>query len=269
MGYGNLSNHKRAKMYKEKSRLIGRDILEIELLDGDRVKLLHVLDKDDTGGIEIPSFITDFRVNEFKLAGCDGDVMGVSCFSRCKYSSVHIDNSNNIKLDASNLFAQMDSVDLRVTFSNPQNIVNMRNMFNGCIHLINLDIGSIDTSNVEDMSGLFYNCSSIRSIDISRLDTSNVKDMSKMFAYCKELRGIDLSNLDTSKVEDMRCMFGFCSSIRSIDISMLNTSSVRDMGKMFINCRLLDNLKVLGIDISNVINMDKMYDMCKSLKELR
>ena len=75
-----VSNHEMAKRYEAKSRLIGKDILDYRLLEDDRVELIEVLDKEDTGKIVIPSFITD--LNKYDK--------GNFLFKGCKYSEIYI-----------------------------------------------------------------------------------------------------------------------------------------------------------------------------------
>ena len=63
-----ISNHELARRYKEKSRLIGKDTLELELVSNDGVVLLGVKDKDNDGRLEIPRFITSIQAGA--LCGC-------------------------------------------------------------------------------------------------------------------------------------------------------------------------------------------------------
>ena len=58
-----LSNHDMAKIYDKKQRLVG-ELLRYELLDDARVLLIDVLDKENSGRLVIPSFITDIRYRE-------------------------------------------------------------------------------------------------------------------------------------------------------------------------------------------------------------
>ena len=55
------TNHELARRYAEKQMIVG-ERLRFKLLDNDRVTLTDVLDKSNTGRIEIPSFITDITI---------------------------------------------------------------------------------------------------------------------------------------------------------------------------------------------------------------
>lgn len=264
MSYSNLSNHERAKMYKEKSRLIGRDILEIELLDGDRVKLIDVKDKDSSGSIEIPSFITEYYSGDIIVEDTKGRIVNKkeSCFSLCKFREIFIDNSSDVRLDASSLCAMMRSDKLKLRFSNPDKVINMNNLFYECSDLKELDVSGLDTRNVTDMSNMFYGCCKLKELDVSRFNTSSVEDMSGMFCCCKSLELLDLSNFDTHKVINMSRMFMICKMLKRLDISGFNTRYVNNMSKMFSVCANLKEIVLNGIDTSLVTDMSWMFYLC-------
>lgn len=77
-----LSNHELAEIYNKKQMLIG-NILEYELLDGDKVELVDVRDKENSGKLVIPSFITSYRIK--RIGG-----YSYSPLSFCKFSDVYI-----------------------------------------------------------------------------------------------------------------------------------------------------------------------------------
>ena len=101
-----MSRHEQAKVYKEKERLLGVEVLKIELLDDDRVKLIEVLDKNSDGKIVIPKFITNYQ--SYGLWG------GV--FKGCHYTDLYIDNE--YKIDIGYLCANMESKEIRIRFKN-------------------------------------------------------------------------------------------------------------------------------------------------------
>ena len=87
------------------------------------------------------------------------------------------------------------SVNDLISYSDTENVTNMKSMFSGCR---NLTIGpQINTSNVTNMSYMFQLCSKLKSI---KLDTRNVTDMTSMCEYCNLLETIDITHMKiTSK----------------------------------------------------------------------
>ena len=86
---GELSNRDMAKIYDKKQRLVG-ELLRYELLEDDRVLLIDVLDKENSGRLVIPRFITDIRYRELPFYGENGYAL-----KGCKYREVYIDNSGD------------------------------------------------------------------------------------------------------------------------------------------------------------------------------
>ena len=111
-----LSNHELANRYEAKQRLIGKRLLDFELMDNDRVVLKAVLDKEDTGRLVIPSFITDIKKQSYENKGV---------LAGCKYSDIYIDNQDGVKLSINSLCANMESVELRLRINNAKDIVDM------------------------------------------------------------------------------------------------------------------------------------------------
>lgn len=259
-----FTNHDLAKAYISKCKLFGvNNIFEYELLDNDRVKLISVLDKDNNGRLELPSFITDIGRSMSR-----GDDNFYGPLAGCKYSEIYVMNNIGKRFDAGNLCSGMRSKKLKIEFKYPKCVTNMCFMFSGCRDLEVLDVSKLDTSNVEDMSWLFNRCNSLKSVDISNFDTKRVTNMRGMFAYCKTLKRIDLNSINTKEVVDMSYMFYECSSLNKIDIDKLNTSKVVDMIGMFSDCESLELLYINGWDTRNVKNMSSMFYNCMNLKEL-
>ena len=157
----------------------------------------------------------------------------------------------------------LTSLDLR-NF-NTSNVINMSNMFYGCIELTELKgLDSFNTSNVTDMRYMFYNCIGLESLDgLSSFNTSNVTNMSSMFYGCSGLGSLDgLSNFNTSKVTDMSSMFAGCSGLGSLDLSSFDTSKVKYMSSMFSSCSGLESLKLSSFDMSKVNSFNNMFDGC-------
>ena len=250
-----LSNHEMAKRYKEKSKLIGKDILDIKLLENDRVELVEVLDKEDTGRLVIPSFITD--ISDY-----------IPLYD-CKYTEVYIDNKIGVWLNISALCAGMDSIELKLGIRYPEYITDMSYLFRKCTELAKVDLGGMDIRNVKDIKNMFEDCIRLNDIDISGLNISNVIDMSDIFNGCISLKGVKLSGLDTSKVEDMSKMFIWCERLRKLDLCSFKTPMVKDMAQMFRECYRLKSVDISGSILKKDVNTVRMFEHCIVLNDIK
>ena len=258
-----LNNHELAKRYKEKSKLIGKDILKLKLLSRNRVELVEVLDKEDTGRLVIPSFITDIHWH------MDNGILIDNALMDCKFSEVYVDNNRDINLKG--LCANMGSDKLKVGVRDISKITGMSNMFDGCIFLTHLDISGLSGENrVRDMGSMFNACGRLSSINFGGLDTSKVKDMSNMFSGCAnlELSSEDLRVLNTSNVKFMDGMFSNNLNLRSIDMSLLNTRKVESMSRLFNGCTELEYINIDGVDMTRVKDCIYMFAFCEQLKNI-
>lgn len=96
---------------------------------------------------------------------------------------------------------------------------SMKQMFDGCHHVKELNVSSFNTSNVETMQGMFNECHTLTYLDVSNFDTSKVENMSSMFNYCAFLEELDLRNFDVRNVKDMHWMFLGCMHLKRILVS--------------------------------------------------
>lgn len=147
-----MSNKDKALKFMRKERLLGVCTLDFVIAEGDRVVLLDVLDKENGGILEIPSFITDIFGSP--LVGC-------------KFSEVHINNQDYKEFNAFELCSGMLSKRLKLVFKNPMNVIGMSYMFYNCKLLEELDIRGIDMSNVKDIRGMFTGCDRLKNIKCS------------------------------------------------------------------------------------------------------
>lgn len=145
---------------------------------------------------------------------------------------------------------------------------NMREMFDDCGKLVELDVSGFDTGQVTDMSYMFSGCVSLTQLDISGFDTSFVMDMRGMFSHCKGIAQLDVSNFDTSQVMNMADMFHGCKSLTQLDVSGFDTSQVTDMSDMFMECTGLERLDVGGFDTGQVTGMSGMFACCERVLQL-
>ena len=153
-------------------------------------------------------------------------------------------------------------------------VESMRALFQNCLKLQYVDVGSWDTSNVVDMSYMFNVCKQLNNINLSSFDTSNVSNMSFMFNACTSLTELDVSNFNTSNVTNMSYMFASNSSDGNMQLQSIvgiedfDTSNVTNMLAMFQRCNMLTSLNLSGWNVSNVTNVGSMFQYCGSLTNL-
>ena len=153
------------------------------------------------------------------------------------------------------------SVYYLISYSDTENVIEMKNMFSKCNNLTTIPL--LNTSNVSTMNQMFYNCKKLQTIP--QLDTSNVTDMGYMFYACTKLQTIP--QLNTSNVTNMTNMFYGCNELESIP--QLDTSNVTNMVNMFNGCYNLQTIDITSMDkITSTSNSSSMCRSCYSLTKL-
>lgn len=246
-----MTNHEACDIYLRKSKLLDKGAMELAKLSDDRVKLIDIVDKEDSGRIIIPSFVTD---------------IGIAAFGGCRLSEVVIDNKQEMKLN--NAFGDMESTRLRVILNNPGNIIEMQYSFLHCDNLTELSVESKDkkskTNKLCSLRGAFRGCKRLKHINLECIDTSNVTDMESAFSSCEGLESIDLSSFNTEKVKNMAAMFWGCSSLKQLDLSNFNTENVERIDWMFYWCT---NLEVIRhkFNTKSVKYVERIFGGCDKL----
>jgi len=148
-------------------------------------------------------------------------------------------------------------------------IKSLRNLFENCECIEEINVINCVRRNIEDTSFMFYGCSSLRRLDITRLKTDCVKNMNCMFYGCCLLREINVSFLRTNNVTNMEGMFKCCSALENLNVSNFNTAHVTNFSEMFYEDKSLNNLNVSNFVINNAKFFDKMFYKCSSLGNLK
>lgn len=264
-----MSNHERYKKQLMKGRLLGLgDNLDIRLLDGDRVKLVEVLDKEDDGILNIPSYITDieYKASIFKSIG--GAVGSCKVLSGCKYRVINIEVVDGRLLDISGLCIGLnDNVEVEVNIRGEGRVI-LDDMFKGCSNLRDISLNIESGIKVESMRGIFSN-TDIRKMDfrgIQKESLRDLKDISNMFSFCR-IQEVDLNVFsEADKIELAYGLFVNCFKLRELDLSGLNLSNVI---KVHCICKNCDNLKVVKFGkyiLNNIEDMTQMFYGCDSLE---
>ena len=148
------------------------------------------------------------------------------------------------------LFYQYDgrSVNDLISYSDTENVTNMRYMFYLCRYLTT--IPQLDTSNVTNMEGTFYGCENLTTI--SQLNTSNVTIMESMLYNCSNLTTIP--QLNTSSATNMYSMFSHCINLTTIDITHMKLTYTSSSNSFAYNCYSLTKLIIRNMDTIPPLN---------------
>lgn len=250
------SNHALAKQYIETKEASGKLDIKVEFLPNDEVRLVEVLDKNNTGTFVMPTFITEH--DSFKDYTFMSDLYVRGPFSGCKFTNAVINHSYT---DWTGLFGDMDSDKLSIKYNGKDPVKSLRYAFSACRLASVIDLNNLDNSHVKSMRGIFLFCTKLTKLDLKGFNTSNVTDMAYMFRYCTSLIEADFSNFNTSKVTSMRGMF--CeSAIKVLDLRRFDTREVTDMHFIFSGSEA-KKIMLSGFNTSKVTRMDYMFSRVK------
>ena len=112
-------------------------------------------------------------------------------------------------------------------------------------HHVSISVIACDTENVKNMRDMFNTCTSLEELNLKIFNTENVTNMKWMFCNCSNLTELNLKNFNTSNVTDMAFMFAGCSNLKELEIvEKFNTEKVTRKENMFYECNNLhDDIK--------------------------
>lgn len=111
---------------------------------------------------------------------------------------------------------------------------SLKEIFQYCSSLKEIDVSSWDITLVEDMQGLFEGCNEVTSVgDLSLWKPYNLRHVARMFSNCNNLTDASIWHFDVSRVTDMNHMFNYCEKLENINVSSWDVSNVTDMSYMF------------------------------------
>lgn len=193
----------------------------------------------------------------------DGEKVNISAFVNPTDKAFAI---NDVKQTP--FFTQNRELVSAKIIGNPGKVTKLLRMFEGCLHLVALDLSQIETKNVTNMVGMFYNCALLPSLNLQAFDTSKVTNMYRMFKGCQKLQSVNLSSFDTTNVEYMDEMFADCRSLTSVDLSNFNTQKVKHIGSMFDSCYSLAELDLSNFDTSSLLSTFHTFMDCGKMSTL-
>ena len=230
----------------------------------DREQITYVVFLDTLSGAPVDAWDVSLQRDGSALAWAERDGEGLRlCIAGESGVSA---NRNSSMLFAG--YVSLVSIDFGRCFDT-SGVTNMREMFNCCLSLTDLDLSCFDTAQVTDMSWMFAGCSALARLNLSGFDTAQVTNMSHLFSECEQLTSLDLSGFDTARVTDMSDLFFGCDSLSALDLSGFDTAQVTDMSDMFGECRSLTALDLSSFDTAQVTSMKRMFAGCTQLASLQ
>lgn len=152
------------------------------------------------------------------------------------------------------------------------NMTTLKNLFNGCTGLTNIDLSIWDTSHITSMERLCNGCTSLTNIDfINNIDLSSLKTTYYCFFGCTKITSAELSLTNTGKLTTVSGMFFNCSGLTSLIVNKMDTSSLTDMSALCYSCSKLVSADLSNLDlIPGVFNaFDNVFYGCKLLSDLK
>ncbi len=207
--------------------------------------------------------ITSIDVSTFKTSNVETmDAMFYNCANLTTLAGLsNLDTSKVTNMNS--MFSKcgvLTTIDL--SNFNMSNVTEMGYMFMQCSNLTTIVFPEdIDTSKVTFMREMFELCEKLVNVDVSKFNTQNVENMNTMFSNCSSLPSIDVSHWNTEKVTDMANMFMRCNSLTTLDLSSFNTKKVTDMRNMFYYSTKLTKIYI-GPNWAVPSNSDAMFGGC-------
>ena len=167
-------------------------------------------------------------ISSMKIDGKNVDnIVSYYNFSRAGNHSIELEFKDNLEFFDFFFNDCPSLIEVNISKIAAKKITTMRGLFQQSRRLTKVFLGkNFTTSEVTDMREMFQDCTSLKELDISNLDTSKAANMNKMFYNCINLASIDISSFKTNKVNDMSYLFYGCTNLKSLDLSKLDTSNV-------------------------------------------
>ena len=183
---------------------------------------------------------------------------------------------------------------------NPSKITDIKQMFDGCYKLTELNLSNWDVSNVTAIYSVFDDCESLTTLNLSNWrvtnkcnslmgmfggcknlttltcdfttwDVSNVNCLQMVFYRCEKLTTLNLTGWKvTNKCDNLLSMFKGCKNLKTLtcDFTTWDVSNVTTFYSMFEDCSKLTTLDLSNWNVSNGTNFEYMFDGCYKLTTL-
>ena len=104
-------------------------------------------------------------------------------------------NENEFHPISGNYLYDFVQIENNIKFIWNNDITSLKCMFNGCLHIAEIDFITFNAPKIEDMSRMFYFCSSLTSLNLSIFNTSKISNMDSMFQGCSKLEYIGIEHV--------------------------------------------------------------------------
>lgn len=254
-----MSNHEEAIKYMNKSKILGKEILKLKLLDNDDVLLVEVMDKDYTGKVVIPSFITQV-INYAEEC--------YKPFAGCMVEEIYLDNKNGGCKDLSFLLSDLRSSRIKFSIARGECVTKAIGMFSDSRYIKDIEFGDFDASNIKVTSCMFEGCRQVTELDLSKLNMESIEDASYMFHKCDLLRYVTFGDINMKMIKQTTKMFRWCSSLESVNLGKMDTDSIENMESMFAECFSLKEVDLGNLRTTNLKDCRNMFYMCENLRRI-
>ena len=123
---------------------------------------------------------------------------------------------------------------------------------------------------MRQVKNLFDHCQSIKNIDIRDLNICNVESTVDMFNGCSSLEVVNMLGVKTDKLKNMNRMFKRCTNLREVKgFSNINMSKVNTVVELFKGCKELSGLDISLLDLRAIVYADNIFDLCFRLRDLK
>lgn len=152
-------------------------------------------------------------------------------------------------------------------------VTSLRNCWNSCTSLQQLDFTGWDTGGVTTMLSCFAGCASLKRLDLTGWDTGNVTTLQNCFNACTKLQYLDLSGWDVTTVTNIGYCFADCRSLQYLKLTGWNPLSVTSTGSAFYNCVSLSSFLpcpmhiAFSLSSSGLLSHDSLVALLQALPE--
>lgn len=252
------TRYEKYKNYLRKYRLINKEPpfkFNISATD-DWISVEKFL--EDGNQIKIPSFCTGFGYTFSKG----------KAFKGTHYTRIIIDNGPEDAIDFRQCFVGIEQQEIEIVIRNPQNIVSMEEMFEGCKNLKRVRFTQDKPFRPVNIRRAFYNCVMLEEIS-GNIDMSRVVDASCAFYGCEKIQKI-LRTLkpDFRSVKDATQMFYYTIFEEPFRAADLNFRDLEGAALMFSRVLFNCGIDLRGFDLSKCKLAKTMFDYATGLKDV-
>lgn len=256
-----------AMRYKKKMRLLNKEPqFEFRIVDDNTVLLVNVLDKDSTGKIVIPQFITGL---DEKKQDQSYDLLE-QAFTGCRFTEIEIQNSPGTFKTIDKMCCRMRQSSIKLTMWHDEDVKSAKELFQGCRNLQKIDLSGLTLDNLEIASKIFEQCVNIVELDLQTIVFSKTTRMDGLCLLCEQLETVKFGNhkYKQSSLIDISLMFYKCYKLKNIEFGSLTFKNVKHADAMFAHCQCLEDIDTDRLRFYKIERLEQAFLDCRQLKSL-